>query len=148
MYKIIGGDQKEYGPATADELRHWMAEGRLSGQSLIQAEGSAEWKSLSTFAEFADAFRAQTTHVPAAGETAPPISPAAWSAQILTRQPQVQLGRCLASSWNLSSANFPLLFGASLLIWLISLSEFIPLVGLLYRVFAGVLYGGLYLIFL
>ena len=52
MYKIIGGDKKEYGPVSADDLRHWIAEGRLSPQSLIQAEGSSEWKPLAAFAEF------------------------------------------------------------------------------------------------
>ena len=29
-YTIIGGDQKEYGPVTGDDLRQWMAEGRLN----------------------------------------------------------------------------------------------------------------------
>src|SRR5204863_8025053 len=33
-------------------------------------------------------------------------------------------------------------------VWLISLSEFIPLLGIGYRVHAGVFYGGLYLIIL
>jgi hypothetical protein len=38
-YKIIGGDQKQYGPISADELRQWIAEGRLSGYFLALAEG-------------------------------------------------------------------------------------------------------------
>ena len=28
MYKIIGGDQKEYGPIGAEQIRQWIAEGR------------------------------------------------------------------------------------------------------------------------
>jgi hypothetical protein len=149
MYKIIGGDKNEYGPVAAQVLRDWIAEGRLSGQSLVQAEGSGEWKPLAAVAEFADALRPQaTTPVTSAGATAPPLSAAGGSAQILLRPPQVRVGRCLASSWNLLARNFPLFFGACFWVWLISLSEFIPLVGFLYRVFAGVLYGGLYLIFL
>src|SRR5438105_2078355 len=59
MYKIIGGDRKEYGPVSVDELRHWIAEGRLNGQSLALAEGSVEWRTLSSFPEFAEALRAQ-----------------------------------------------------------------------------------------
>ena len=55
-YTIIGGDQKEYGPITADDVRQWIAEGRLNEQSLIKVEGAAEFHPLGTFAEFGDAF--------------------------------------------------------------------------------------------
>jgi hypothetical protein len=53
MYKIIGADQKQYGPVSADELRQWIAEGRVNAQTLIQAEGQTDWRPLSTFPEFA-----------------------------------------------------------------------------------------------
>ena len=56
MYKIVGGDQKEYGPITSDQVREWIAQGRANGQTLASFEGSA-WKPLSTFPEFADALR-------------------------------------------------------------------------------------------
>ena len=52
MYKIIGADKKEYGPVTADQIRQWIAEGRVNGQTMVQAEGSAEWKALASFPEF------------------------------------------------------------------------------------------------
>lgn len=52
-YKIIGADQKEYGPAGADEIRQWMAQGRANAQTLVQVEGNAEWRPLNTFPEFA-----------------------------------------------------------------------------------------------
>jgi hypothetical protein len=51
MYKIIGADQREYGPVTADELRKWMAEGRANGHTLVQDEGGL-WKPLASFPEF------------------------------------------------------------------------------------------------
>jgi len=51
-YKIIGADGKEYGPITADQLRQWVAEGRLTAQSQIQADGG-EWKPLGAFPELA-----------------------------------------------------------------------------------------------
>ena len=57
MYKILGADQKEYGPVTAEELRIWIAQGRAVGQTLAQAENGA-WKPLSTFPEFAEALSA------------------------------------------------------------------------------------------
>jgi hypothetical protein len=61
------------------------------------------------------------------------------------------VGRCLAQSWKLMTANFGLFFGAAFLVWVISLvCQLIPLGlgGIVYGVFRGVLYGGLYLIFL
>jgi prepilin-type processing-associated H-X9-DG protein len=50
MYKLIGGDGLEYGPVTAEQLRQWIAEGRLNKQSRIQADGG-EWKPLDEFPE-------------------------------------------------------------------------------------------------
>jgi hypothetical protein len=55
MYKIIGADQKQYGPVSADEMRQWIAEGRVNAQTLIQAEGQTDWRPLSSFPEFATA---------------------------------------------------------------------------------------------
>ena len=51
MYNLIGADQKEYGPVSADEVRAWIAEGRANGQTLARLEGGP-WKPLSTFPEF------------------------------------------------------------------------------------------------
>ena len=31
MYKIIGADQKEYGPVSIEQLRLWITEGRVDG---------------------------------------------------------------------------------------------------------------------
>lgn len=67
-YTIIGGDQKEYGSVAASDIRKWIAEGRLNEQSLMKAESDAEFRPLSAFPEFADAFPAQ-----AAAPNAPPI---------------------------------------------------------------------------
>lgn len=56
MYKIVGADQREYGPATSDQVRQWIAGGQANGQTLASFEGSP-WKPLSTYPEFADALR-------------------------------------------------------------------------------------------
>lgn len=53
MYKIIGGDGKEYGPVTADQLKAWIADGRASAQTRVQAEGQTEWKALADHPELA-----------------------------------------------------------------------------------------------
>src|SRR6187401_2269296 len=55
MYKIIGADQKQYGPVTEAELRQWIAQGRVGPQTLMQAEGQTDWRPLSSFPEFATA---------------------------------------------------------------------------------------------
>ena len=57
-YIIIGGDGKEYGPVTTNDVRQWLAEGRLNAQSLVKAESDAEFRPLEKFPEFADAFAA------------------------------------------------------------------------------------------
>ncbi len=53
MYKIIGADQKEYGPISGDHLRQWIAEGRVNGNTQACAEGTAQWQPLAAYAEFA-----------------------------------------------------------------------------------------------
>jgi GYF domain 2 len=55
-YTVIGGDGKPYGPITEVELRKWIAEGRLNGQSFAKGEGDAEFRALSIFPELADVF--------------------------------------------------------------------------------------------
>jgi hypothetical protein len=52
MYRIIGADQKEYGPVTLEQLRQWMAEGRVNGQTQVSVNGGA-WQLLGTLPEFA-----------------------------------------------------------------------------------------------
>lgn len=76
MFKIIGADQQQYGPVSADQIRQWIAEGRANGQTLVSAEGSAEWKPLESFPEFAEALR-QHTPPPPAASTLPPAGMAA-----------------------------------------------------------------------
>jgi hypothetical protein len=60
-YKVIGGDLKQYGPVSSEDLRKWVAEGRLNAQSLVQLYGDIEWKQLSTISEFADVFADKST---------------------------------------------------------------------------------------
>lgn len=73
MYKILGADQTEYGQIGADVVRKWILQGRVTGQTSAQAEGSTEWKPLSQFAEFAPALAAKG----AAPSLQPPVAPGA-----------------------------------------------------------------------
>jgi len=54
MYRILGADGKEYGPASGEVLRRWIAERRVNGQTMTQSEGAPGWKPLCTLPEFAD----------------------------------------------------------------------------------------------
>ena len=58
MYKILGADQKEYGPAPASVIERWIAERRLDGRSRIRRDGEPIWRPLSDFPEFAAALAA------------------------------------------------------------------------------------------
>jgi hypothetical protein len=55
MYKIIGADGKEYGPVTAEQLRQWMAEGRVNHQTSVQVDGASRWQTLASLPEFGGA---------------------------------------------------------------------------------------------
>jgi TM2 domain-containing membrane protein YozV len=51
MYKIIGADGKQYGSVGAEEIRRWLAANRVNARTLVQIEGSSEWKPLGAFPE-------------------------------------------------------------------------------------------------
>jgi hypothetical protein len=78
MYKIIGADQKEYGPITADQLRQWITEGRVNGESRVLPEGATDWKRMVELPEFASVWAAAPplpTPAPPPGPTLAPGSP-------------------------------------------------------------------------
>jgi len=77
MYKIIGADLKEYGPITADQLRQWISEGRVNGDTKVQTEGSTDWKRMSELPEFRSVLPAAppSPPMPPLG-TVPPPAPA------------------------------------------------------------------------
>lgn len=52
MFIIIGGDGREYGPVTAEQIRVWIAAGRANLETRAKAAGSDEWRTLGDFAEF------------------------------------------------------------------------------------------------
>lgn len=65
MYKIIGADQKEYGPITADQIRQWIRDGRVNAHTQTRLESGGDWQPLSAFPEFADAFQPGVATPPA-----------------------------------------------------------------------------------
>lgn len=146
MYKIIGGDRKEYGPVTADQINAWILEGRANGQTLAQAQGGTEWRPLSSFPEFAAVLAARFPAPPLVGST----DPGAVADAALTRGVELNIGSCLSRGWTLLVNNLALFLGASVLLLLIRFSlGFLPVIGpLAYFVIFGALYGGFLLVFL
>lgn len=74
MYKIIGADQKQYGPVSETEMRQWIAEGRINAQTLVQAEGQTDWRPLSTFPEFATAAQPMPSGAPLGAAPVPTVN--------------------------------------------------------------------------
>ncbi|MSU62421.1 MAG: DUF4190 domain-containing protein [Pedosphaera sp.] len=67
MYRIVGVDQREYGPVDAVEVRQWIKDGRANARTIARCEDGA-WKPLGTFPEFADVLPSSST----TGTGAPP----------------------------------------------------------------------------
>ena len=72
MYKIIGADGQQYGPVSAEQIRRWVTENRARGETLLQPEGSQEWKPLSSFPEFAADLASAP---PPISNVPPPVAP-------------------------------------------------------------------------
>ena len=72
MFKIMGGDGREYGPVSGTVIRQWVAEGRANGQTRVAAEGTGDWKNLADFPEFADLFTPKPAHAASTPEAPPP----------------------------------------------------------------------------
>lgn len=145
MYRILGTDGKEYGPVDAEQIRAWMTEGRVNGQTKIQLEGSLEWKQVRDLPEFA----------PSTPRTDPPVFTPTTAAspsqeEILAHEGSIGIMDCMNHGWALLVRDFGLLFSATVVIWLANfVIMFVPLIGgILSLLFKGVLYGGLYRLYL
>ena len=148
VYKIIGADQKEYGPVATEQLCQWIGDGRANGSTRARLEGTTEWNTLSSFPDFATALATKTgaSSPPLVASAAEPANALDLTEQILARPLELRIGRCLSRSWRLLKNNFGLLVGATLLNGLAqTVANVIPFGGLIVN---GALMGGLYLLFL
>jgi hypothetical protein len=145
-YFMIGGDGREYGPADAEQALQWIREGRANGDTLLRREGETEWKPLKSFPEL------HAQPVP------PPIG--AMPPRGFVDEPHdvpVLVGHSFARAWHLVGQHFGVVFGATLMVWLVF--TILMLAGLLGReagfmgliasmMFYGPLLGGLFMVFL
>lgn len=56
MYKILGSDGNEYGPVSAKQVKHWIAENRVDQKTPVFTDGAADWVFLESLPEFKAVF--------------------------------------------------------------------------------------------
>jgi uncharacterized membrane protein len=106
MYTIIGGDGKEYGPVTVDQVRAWMAAGRANHSTRVREVGTEVWRTIAQVPEI--------TGSPSSPGVANPSAPL-----VAGRAATLDIMSCYRRSWALLTANFWPLFGVSFLITVI-----------------------------
>jgi len=129
MYTIIGGDGKEYGPVSAEQVRAWIAAGRANMGTKVKAVGTDTWR---TIAE-----------VPEITSPAAPAAPGAPSAPPV----DFDIVSCYARSWDLLKANFWPMVGVNFLILILFAIIGAPqFFGIFFvsPLFGGIIAGGLY----
>jgi len=57
IYKIIGNNGREYGPLAGEQIREWVAEGRVDTRTPVFVDGAKDWSFVGLLPEFADCFR-------------------------------------------------------------------------------------------
>jgi hypothetical protein len=58
IYKIIGDDGQEYGPVTGEQIRAWIAEGRVESRTPVFVDGAQDWNFVGLLPEFTNCFPA------------------------------------------------------------------------------------------
>ena len=111
-------------------LRQWIAQGRANAQTKVRAEGTADWKLITEFPEFAADLAAKSAPAPAPPTTIAPTPADTATAELLGRDYDLQIGKCISRGWNLVMKHFWLTVGATFLIHLIVTAiGVIPVVG-------------------
>ena len=151
MYRIIGGDKRQYGPVSAEEICQWIASGRADGQTLAVAGEGTDWRALSAFPEFAEALTAAGRAAPESlPPGAPPTLPGAVDPKTLTdstlaRNVTVDIGGALGRGWRTLTGDFWPVLGVSVLVAILLSVTNAIYVGIL---LVGPLMGGLFLYYL
>jgi hypothetical protein len=146
MFIIIGGDGKEYGPVSAEQVRTWITSGRANLTTKAKAAGSEEWRTLGDFPEFTGS--SATPPPPAAtGE----IDPKAFAADLIARR-AAPLGifHCIGRGWELLKSSFWPIVGVTFVVMVVAAAAgAIPFLGMLVSLLlTGVFNGGLFYYYL
>jgi hypothetical protein len=150
MFIIIGGDGKEYGPVSTDQIRAWMAAGRANLETKARLDGTTEWRPLGEFAEF------MSSAPPPLIQPRPTMvgietgGPGEIAAKLASTTGKLDVFSCFDRSFSLWKAHLMPLVGATLLLFVVQIAvNVIPIVGGFASVLLnGVFYGGLYYYYL
>jgi hypothetical protein len=112
MYTIIGGDGKEYGPVSAEQVKAWIGAGRANLDTHAKALGSDAWKRLADYPEFG----ASGGFAPPTLGTAPIGEAALIAGELKSRAVLLDVSRCFERSWELLKGNFWQLVGVTALV--------------------------------
>jgi len=157
MFKIIGGDSREYGPVTPEQICNWIAQNRANGETMVKAEGAADWQPLAQFPEFAAALAARVNPpsfpsssvadpaVPAARPRAE-VDRAATARACAGRTYRLSIVDSLTRGWDIVTGRFWLTVGGAAVIFLINMTAgLIPGVSLVVSLLlTQVFYAGIY----
>ncbi len=151
MYRILGGDGKEYGPVSFQQLGQWIAEKRVNGDTRVQGEDGA-WRPLREVPELVVLLQPPVVaplliSAPAKAHFGPSDYDGDYDLDVVD---------CLTSAWRLFQQQFSTLFGPTMMYVLITfgLSIFgaLPYIGVLFSlcsfVIGGPLITGLYVVYL
>lgn len=167
MYKIIGGDGREYGPVSSAQILQWIAQNRANGQTMAQLEGATDYLPLAQQPEFASAFAAPSgpPPIPGGGEFGPtdsagtgpiyaagasaaatPVDRAAAARACVRRPYKLSVMDTLARGWEVVTSSFWLTVGASFVAMLANgAASSLPFVGVVVSVcLSQVFYAGIY----
>jgi len=146
MYRIIGGDGREYGPVSLEQLAQWIHEGRANAQTQVRSEDSVEWRALGQVPEVAALLTAPALAAP------PPFAATIAPGPHYEGDYELDIGGCVSRAWGVLQANFwPMVGGCAIYLLIVGgLSGFaqIPFIGLLFSlaslIVTGPLLGGVY----
>jgi hypothetical protein len=145
MYFLIGGDGREYGPFTAEQIREWVAQGRANAHSRIRRDGDSVWQALQEVTEFSDAV---SMPPPPPGGSPPPLSAETIAAGYREKATPIDIASCISRGWTLVRDNPGLTIGTTLLTMIVAFGlSALPVIGLLGFFINPVLLGGLSYVF-
>ncbi|QYM79204.1 GYF domain-containing protein [Horticoccus luteus] len=148
MFTIIGGDGREYGPVTAEQVRAWIAAGRATLDTKARRDREVEWRRLGDFAEFGTPATPLAHDTPAS--VPPPSDYRAYAADLIARAAKIDVISCFERSWELLKSDFWGIVGVTTVVLLVTLvASVIPVLKWFVTFFlSGVFYGGLYAFYL